>query len=105
MKDSNSRVAIIAGGPAGIQAAGRSVTVAGQRRGEQYVLRALPDCRREILRDTADDQHFIHHWRCSGHLASNGRLVEWEGCTWARVEDGLIAEAWIFADPSDPRLE
>lgn len=65
----------------------------------------MPDRRREIVRETADDDGFIHHWRCHGHLASDGRLVEWEGYTWARVEGGLIAEVWVFADPSEPMLE
>jgi len=75
------------------------------RAGDAHLLRALPDCLRQIVRETADDEHFIHHWRCSGHLASDRRLVEWEGCTWARVQDSLIVEAWIFADPSEPKLE
>ena len=47
--------------------------------GEAPLLEAMPDCRREILRETVDDDHFIHHWRCSGRLASDGRLVEWAG--------------------------
>lgn len=80
-------------------------SVAQSKAAEAPLLEAMPDCRREILRETADDDHFIHHWRCFGHLASNGRLVEWEGCTWARLENGRITEIWIFGDPRDPRLE
>ncbi|MBK6320258.1 MAG: nuclear transport factor 2 family protein [Dehalococcoidia bacterium] len=80
-------------------------TVAQAMTGEAPLLEAMPDCRREILRETVDDDHFIHHWRCSGRLASDGRLVEWDGCTWARIEGRRITEIWIFGDSRDPRLE
>lgn len=72
---------------------------------DRPLLSALPDCRREIVRELADDNFLVHHWRCSGYLASNGRLVEWEGSSVFRVEDGSLAEMWVFGDPADPRLE
>lgn len=83
----------------------RTITREQQLAGEKYLLRALPDCRREILREAADGDFVIHQWRCWGHHAVDRRLVEWEGCTWMRIESGLIVEGWIFGDPADPRLQ
>lgn len=83
----------------------RTTNLEEQMRGEKYLLRKMPDCRREILREVAGDDYLIHHWRCSGHLESTGRAVEWEGCTWFRVEDGRWPEAWVFGDPSEPKLD
>ncbi|MBE7519068.1 MAG: nuclear transport factor 2 family protein [Thermoflexaceae bacterium] len=73
--------------------------------GDRQLLAAMPDARREIVRELADEDAVVHHWRCGGRVAATGRLVEWEGSTIMRVQDGLIAEAWIFGDPADPRLE
>lgn len=73
--------------------------------GDENLLRVLPDCRREILREAADGDFLIHHWRCSGHHIADGRLVAWEGCTWMRIESDRVVEGWIFGDPADPRLD
>lgn len=80
-------------------------TIEQAQAGDEYLLNVLPDCRREIVREVADGEFVIHHWRCSGHHAADGHLVEWEGCTWLRGENGRITEGWIFADPADPKLE
>jgi len=50
--------------------------------------------------EVADDEMLVHHWHSEGTVKATGNPIRWEGCSWMRIENGLIAEAWIFWDPS-----
>ena len=69
------------------------------RQGDERLFAAIPDARRTIDREVADETSFVHHWHFEGTVRATGNPIRWEGCTWSRVEDGLIVEAWTFWDP------
>lgn len=69
------------------------------RLGDERLFAAIPDARRTIDRELADESSFVHHWHVDGNVKATHTPIRWEGCTWSRVVEGAIVEAWTFWDP------
>ncbi len=71
------------------------------------LLASFPDLRVEVLELTTYRGRTAVRWRAAGTFAGpasfggvapNGARIKIEGCTWVRVEDGLIAGAETYVD-------
>lgn len=81
---------------------GQATTVGREaaRRGDEQLFAAIPDARRTIDHEIADESMLVQHWHFDGTVQATGTPVRWEGCSWVRIENGLFVEAWTFWDPS-----
>lgn len=70
------------------------------RLGDERLFGAIPDARRTIDQEVADDTMLVQQWHFDGTVKATGAPIRWEGCSWMRIEGGLIVEAWTFSDPS-----
>lgn len=81
-------------------AGGQTSGVNEAREGDARLFAAIPDAVRTIDREVADDSMLVQQFHFNGAVKATGTPIRWEGCSWMRIENGLIAEAWIFWDPS-----
>lgn len=68
------------------------------RQRDAQTLSTFSSPRRAILDMAADGERVMWRWRVDATLTSNGNPVSWEACSWARVEGGRLAEAWVYFD-------
>lgn len=68
--------------------------------GDERLFAAIPDARRTIDHEVADDSMLVQHWHFDGTVKATGTPIRWEGCSWMRIENALFVEAWTFWDPS-----
>lgn len=73
--------------------------LAHARRGDEQLFAAIPDARRTIDHEVADDTMLAQQWHFDGTVKAAGHPIRWEGCSWMRIENGLFVEAWTFWDP------
>lgn len=79
---------------------GQAITgVDAARRGDEQLFAAIPDARRTIDHEVADDTMLAQQWHFDGTVKAAGHPIRWEGCSWMRIENGLFVEAWTFWDP------
>lgn len=69
------------------------------RTGDERLFAAIPDARRTIDREVADDTSFVHHWHFDGTVKATGSPIRWEGCSWSRIENGLFVEGLDVLGP------
>lgn len=87
--------------PGFVQRSGaQSTGVEEARIGDERLFAAIPDAVRTIDGELADDTTLVQHWHFDGTVRATGNRIRWEGCTWMRIENGLVAEGWTFWDPT-----
>lgn len=78
----------------------QTIGLEAARLGDVQLFAAIPDARRTIDLEVADETMLVHHWHFDGTVKATGTPIRWEGSSSMRIEDGLIVEAWTFWDPS-----